>query len=404
MKVLYVTYDGLLDPLGQSQILPYLRSIRHNVESLHIISFEKSEHQMDKISTLQHDLNSSDISWSYLGFTQSKNLLFKLQDVFKLLCLFGKICLWDRPNLVHARGHPMAMLSLPYKFFFRFRLLFDYRGVWADERVVKGGWDLAKTFDRWSYNFFSWVERFIVEYSDHIVVLTNTVKVKLLHNTNQIDVNITVIPCACAFSLFNILRSSKSTKKIPEESCPKVLGYLGSIGPLYNFNFYLEVLQACIEHGITCKGLVVTNNINEANNAISLLNHPQLRSYIEITQASRSEVPMLINQMHFLLSFITTFKSTIGACPTKIGEALACGVPIISNSGIGDIDTILHEADAGIILPSYSKVGVGEAIKFIASEAHLDRQSIRENSRKYFDLDIANESYRRVYEMLQDLA
>jgi glycosyltransferase involved in cell wall biosynthesis len=112
---------------------------------------------------------------------------------------------------------------------------------------------------------------------------------------------------------------------------------------------------------------------------------------------------MLINQMHFLLSFITTFKSTIGACPTKIGEALACGVPIISNSGIGDIETILHEVDAGIILSSYSKVGVGEAIKFIASEAHVDRQSIRENSRKYFDLDIANGSYRRVYEMLQDL-
>lgn len=41
MKTIYLTYDGILDPLGQSQILPYLRHTRSYVSLLHILSFEK---------------------------------------------------------------------------------------------------------------------------------------------------------------------------------------------------------------------------------------------------------------------------------------------------------------------------------------------------------------------------
>ena len=43
MKILYITYDGLLDPLGSSQILPYIYGIKEFSDSIFIISFEKSE-------------------------------------------------------------------------------------------------------------------------------------------------------------------------------------------------------------------------------------------------------------------------------------------------------------------------------------------------------------------------
>ena len=39
-KILYLTYDGLTDPLGQSQVLPYLIELSKNNE-IHIISCEK---------------------------------------------------------------------------------------------------------------------------------------------------------------------------------------------------------------------------------------------------------------------------------------------------------------------------------------------------------------------------
>ena len=42
-RVLFISYDGMTDPLGQSQVLPYLTHlVRLNYE-IHILSTEKSE-------------------------------------------------------------------------------------------------------------------------------------------------------------------------------------------------------------------------------------------------------------------------------------------------------------------------------------------------------------------------
>ena len=40
---LFITYDGLLDPLGKSQILPYIISIKSPQRKINILSFEKKE-------------------------------------------------------------------------------------------------------------------------------------------------------------------------------------------------------------------------------------------------------------------------------------------------------------------------------------------------------------------------
>ena len=40
---LFLTYDGLLDPLGRSQIIPYLKSIANNERIIKVISFENQK-------------------------------------------------------------------------------------------------------------------------------------------------------------------------------------------------------------------------------------------------------------------------------------------------------------------------------------------------------------------------
>jgi hypothetical protein len=42
-KALYLSYDGLTDPLGQAQILPYLLGLEQQGMGFVIISFEKKE-------------------------------------------------------------------------------------------------------------------------------------------------------------------------------------------------------------------------------------------------------------------------------------------------------------------------------------------------------------------------
>ncbi len=42
MSILYITYDGLLEPLGQSQVLAYLERMSDRL-LIHIMSFEKKK-------------------------------------------------------------------------------------------------------------------------------------------------------------------------------------------------------------------------------------------------------------------------------------------------------------------------------------------------------------------------
>ena len=42
-SVLYLSYDGMTDPLGQSQVLPYLKGISKAGYTVHLVSYEKKE-------------------------------------------------------------------------------------------------------------------------------------------------------------------------------------------------------------------------------------------------------------------------------------------------------------------------------------------------------------------------
>ena len=41
-RILFISFDGLLEPLGQSQILPYLRGLATRGVAITVLSFEKA--------------------------------------------------------------------------------------------------------------------------------------------------------------------------------------------------------------------------------------------------------------------------------------------------------------------------------------------------------------------------
>ena len=68
---LYITYDGLLDPLGQSQILPYIKSLNKKGYKFIILSFEKSQNQ-NKIFSLKKILKEKNILLKTITFRKAK--------------------------------------------------------------------------------------------------------------------------------------------------------------------------------------------------------------------------------------------------------------------------------------------------------------------------------------------
>ena len=69
--------------------------------------------------------------------------------------------------------------------------------------------------------------------------------------------------------------------------------------------------------------------------------------------AAQRDVPRLIQAADAGLSFIRHGPSTRSRSPTKVGEYLAAGLPVVSTAGIGDCDKILNGTGLGLIVRSH---------------------------------------------------
>jgi len=119
------------------------------------------------------------------------------------------------------------------------------------------------------------------------------------------------------------------------------------------------------------------------------------REKISFVSADRDEVPAFLTMAHASVIFIRADLSKAGCSPTKLAELFACGVPVIANRGVGDMDRIIDPETNGSVLTSdLSDDSLRDAVKRLLSIAKV--VPIRENSRR-FDLPAGVAKYASVY-------
>lgn len=158
-SVLYLSYDGLTDPLGQSQILPYVIGLSEKEYRFTIISFEKRgkfEKQKEEIQQLcrQHS-----IKWIPLCYHKSPPVLSTLFDVWKLWQVVKQEYKANRFRIIHCRSYITSLVGLRAKKKWGVKFIFDMRGFWADERADGGLWNLKNPLYRTIYRYFKKKEK-----------------------------------------------------------------------------------------------------------------------------------------------------------------------------------------------------------------------------------------------------
>jgi glycosyltransferase involved in cell wall biosynthesis len=122
-----------------------------------------------------------------------------------------------------------------------------------------------------------------------------------------------------------------------------------------------------------------------------------LHNQVHVHSASRAQVPQLIEAFDVLVSFIRPSYSCIAASPTKLAECFAVGIPVICNSGVGDVAEQVRLLGAGVIVDPDSDA------ELLATAESLDRivtmggERLRRAARKIFGLEVAVTRYRDVY-------
>jgi hypothetical protein len=169
--ILYITYDGMLDAVAYSQISPYLNELTKRGFKFSVLSFEKSakaRNQAELNKQLER-LRGYGVNWMPLRYHKSPSLPATTYDILQGVFFGLKAMRKGNSGIIHARGYVSALIGVFLKYITGARLIFDMRGFWPDEKVDAGCWKK----DGLAHNMFRAIERYLINVSDDVVVLTH---------------------------------------------------------------------------------------------------------------------------------------------------------------------------------------------------------------------------------------
>lgn len=418
-NILYLSYDGLTDPLGQSQILPYIEGLSKNGYNFTIISFEKPERLKTGQRKIEKICAASNIDWHPLDYTKNPPVLSTLYDIDKLQKKAEELHLIKNFDLVHCRSYITSLVGLRLKGSKQIPFIFDMRGFWADERVDGKIWNLSNPVYKTIYRYFKRKEREFLEKADAVISLTEAGKAELENwfNTNPIFggnenyynydrtaavlKKTTVIPCATDLNHFDYSRISANKRQwlgavYGIEPDREYLGYVGSLGTWYMAEEMLGAYHHLLKSRPKLRFLILSHdNIDKLREKADKLGIP--RSYIVQIEAARKDVPALMSMMAASVFFILPAYSKKASSPTKQGELMAMGVPVICNDNVGDTGTIVRKYNSGHVITSFKPEDFQEIANHWDEIIRLDPENIRHGAEDYFSLEKGVAAYGRIY-------
>jgi len=408
MKIFYISYDGMTDPLGQSQVIPYLKGLSAKGHQITILSCEKKERFKKYFSEISELFKSNHIKWIPLNYTSFPPVISTIYDVIKIMRTSKKIFKKSNFDVVHCRSYISALTGLELKKKFGVRFLFDMRGFWADERVDGNIWNLKNLLFKFIFNYFKRKETEFLNEADYTISLTEKGK-ETIHQWENIKnqpIPIEVIPCCADVKLFShenidISRQEYFRNLLKIQKDDFVLSYLGSFGTWYMPDEMLWFFSRLKEKFKHAKFLFITTENKETVLKFSRKYDVPDKNILVIS-AARKDVPILLSLSKLSVFFIKPLFSKKASSPTKQAETLSMGIPIICNAGIGDTDEIINKNQTGFVIHEFSNKTFDEVLENVNYLLSISPEKIRNVAIENFSLESGIEKYNEVYKKIQN--
>lgn len=389
--ILYISYNGITEPLVRSQVLNYLEGLTGLGYRFLLLTFEKARMPEAVELSNRRVLQEKGIDWHWLPYHHKPQLLGTAWDVLIGTRLARKLVRRENVRIVHARSFIPALIASRIKRSTGVSFLNDIRGFWVDEKAYKG----SLTNDSILFRFGKSLEQKTYRASDAIVTLSEAgaMEVKSWAWWRGQCPPIVTIPTCVKIDAFDLEAGSGSDAP--------VFGYIGSLGRGYLGKELCQFFRQAQQKFPASRLLIVSRTdrvlldqyLNEAGVD---------KRFVETISVPPSEVPNQVKRMDVGLSFIEPHYSKTASCPTKLGEYLAAGVPVIANAGIGDTDAILQRTNTGIIVDDFSSAGTSstlEQLTQLMADNDLPKRC-RAAAESVFSLEMGIDAYSRLYRNL----
>lgn len=403
--ILYLSYTGMTDPLGQSQVLAYLKGLQQTGRFRFVlVSFEKPAAYKQFKNPIASLCNEAGIIWHPLPYTAKPPVVSTYKDVRNMRRMAESLVKQYRFSIVHCRSYIPSLIGLYLKKKHGIPFLFDMRGFWADERLDGGIWKLSNPLYALIYKYFKKKEKAFLLNAGHIVSLTQNAKNEILSwKLSTAPLPVTVIPCCVDLKLFNPAAVSAAQQKealqaldIPAGAT--IISYVGSLGTWYMLPQMMAFIKTCSDVLPGLYFMVLTGEPEDmVQKAAGEAGFDV--SYLRIKKVPRHQMPLYISLSTASVFFIKPAFSKKASSPVKQGELMAMGIPVICNDAVGDTSEIVLQYKAGVIVREFATDAYLNAMQDF-QHAVFDTAQIKKGAADYYALDRGVQLYASVYETM----
>lgn len=364
LHITYVTTDSISEGVGSSQILPMLCRLSDRGIKVHLITFEKTVTKLE----VREILVKHGIVWTRLEFG-SRGAAAGLRRLLRLTKAIRGT------DLIHARSDIPALAGLLSR---KAPVLWDVRSLWASQRAFIETNILRKII----FLAVKPLESICSTYSKGVSTLTNAAIEILERRHRKVPHLRIVVPTAVDLDRF----------KLNLEMPTIIRGlYSGTYSNYYDLKksyAFISALQELQE--------IEIHWARPQETEIKALNAGENHVF----EALYSNMAQIIPMFSFGISICKqdAGPSLTAAMPTKIAEFLASGRPVVVSKGIGDMDTLLAEFKAGIVIDTENDDFSDKARELLKllSDSETPKQC-RALAEKYFDIDTGVNNYINLY-------
>lgn len=399
MSALYLCYQSILEALTQTQVVAYLEGLSQSGTRIILLTFEPCPLSRAETDEWQNRLSAKGIHWHLLHYHKRPTVPATAWDILTGVVKGWQLSRQYKITLLHARSHVPAIMALILKKLTGAKFLFDIRGFLAEEYADAGIWRA----DGALYRAVKWMERKLVNGADGVVVLTNAAE-RSLHEQYSRELGNTplqVIPCCVDERNQEKVAATLAT----EQAYTKTIEYVGKLAGWYATNEMVDFMAAVRRIIPNLKWQIWTQS--DPKQLLAKIQACGLENTVQIGRIAPDALVAELKKADAGLALYERNLSGAGCSPTKIGEYLAAGLPVISNAGIGDVDELLQGDNecnrVGVILKEFSDSAYQQAAAELLSL--LQEPDIRERCRRVAreELDLETVGWVRYRQMYQEL-
>lgn len=366
--VTYLSIDSVQEGVGSSQITPLILGLANKGKRVCLITFEKSAPSSD----LVEEFDAAGVTWISKDFGKQGAIagLKRLNSLRRVI---------PQSNIFHGRSDIATSAAIwsgvdaP--------VLWDVRSLWSDQRLIIGteGWNKFTALGARA------LEDVSARKSNAMTTLTSAIVPILQQRHKRIPEIRAVIP------------TSVQTKKFLPSSMPSSQLTCLLSGTFNNYYDIERTKQILDELRRNLDFQVIWARAGESPSETLGVGEDL------IVNASHFQMPQFVKDSHFGMAICKggDLKSLAAAVPTKIGEFLASGRPVIVSEGVGDLDQLLELTGTGIVIGhDQSLVGIADRLSSLISDAETPERC-RDLAMQHFDMEKSVDKYLNIYDRMQ---